>query len=248
MKKLIYLFILGIGFTSCSVESLDSTENLLTADASAKLKASNTSSMVFLDNVCASEETIITVNFDQKTNPQGKNLPTNVKVDLMVDGEWVDIYRNNVNDVTSVSIEYTFEVAKDYTLRYSAEEGKWNANQILTVKNCCIESFTYLDNADGTYTFTYKVGEDMEGAVLVFTFAQGSYVSGLSGDFSQNGNNGQTYKATMNLKKCDVLKYTLTLKADCNGQSKSSNVWTDFKVNNVSKKANEEDKFVASCN
>ena len=35
MKKLIYLFILAIGFTSCSVESIDSTENLLTADLKA---------------------------------------------------------------------------------------------------------------------------------------------------------------------------------------------------------------------
>ena len=36
MKKLIYLFILAIGFTSCSVESIDSTENLLVADLKAK--------------------------------------------------------------------------------------------------------------------------------------------------------------------------------------------------------------------
>jgi hypothetical protein len=33
MKKLIYVAFLAIGITGCSVESLDSTDNLLTADA-----------------------------------------------------------------------------------------------------------------------------------------------------------------------------------------------------------------------
>ncbi len=247
MKKIYYLIFLAIGVSGCSVESLDSTENLLTADASAKIKVANTSTMIFLESVCAGEETLITVNFDQKTNPQGKNLPTNVKVDLLVDGEWTDIYRNNVNDVTSISFNYTFEVAKDYTLRFSAEEGPWNANQILTVNQCCTESFSYIDNKDGTYIFTYTVGEDMEAAELVFTFAQGAYLSGLIEDFSQNGNNGQTYKAIMDLQKCDVLEYTITLQANCNGNSAKSNVWTDFKVNDDSKKNDNTPTLTQSC-
>lgn len=41
MKKILYLFILGIGFTSCSVDSIDSSENLLTADAKFKANAAN---------------------------------------------------------------------------------------------------------------------------------------------------------------------------------------------------------------
>ncbi len=247
MKKIYYLIFLAIGLSGCSVESLDSTEEFTTADASAKIKVANTSTMVFLESVCAGEETLITVNFNQKTNSQGKNLPTNVKVDLLVDGEWTDIYRNNVNDLTSISFNYTFEVAKEYTLRFSAEEGPWNANQILTVNECCTESFSYIDNENGTYIFTYQVGEVMDDAELVFTFAQSAYVSGLSEDFSQNGQNGQTYKATMDLQKCDVLEYTITLQANCSGNSPNSNVWTDFKVNDVSKKNTNTPTLVQSC-
>ena len=232
--------------TGCSVESMDS-EELLTADA--KYLLASTSEMVFLENVCAGEETVITVNFSQRTNPQGKNLPTNIKVELKVDGVWTEIYQANLNDVTTTSFNYTFADAADYSLKYSAENGPWIATQVLTVINCCDESFTYVDNRNGTYTFTYKVGEDMIGAEVVFTFAQGAYDAGLSNDFSQNGN-GQTYKAEMDLTKCDVLEYTITLIPNCsgNGNNQSSNVWTDFKVNDISKKADEDDKFTASCN
>ncbi len=247
MKKIYFYIFLALGISGCSVESIDSTENLLTADASAKIKTANTSSMVFLDNVCAGEETIITVNFDQKTNPQGRNLPTNVKVDLMVNGEWKDIYRNTVNNVLSVSFNYTFEVAKEYTLRFSAEEGPWNPNQTLSVTDCCMESFSYVNHENRTYTFTYVVGENMPNAEVVFTFAQSAYISGLSEDFSQNGLNGQTYQARMDLQKCDVLEYTIALQANCNGNSPNSNVWTDFKVNDVSKKNENTPNIVQNC-
>lgn len=133
MKKIIFLSLLAIGMTGCSVESMDS-EELLTADA--KFKLASTCEMVFLENVCAGEETVITVNFSQRTNPQGKNLPTNIKVDLEVDGEWIDIYRANLNDVTTTSFKYTFTDATDYSLRYSAGTGQWNDVQILMVNDC----------------------------------------------------------------------------------------------------------------
>lgn len=248
MKKIYYLIFLAIGISGCSVESIDSTENLLTADASAKITVANTSSMVFAESVCAGEETMITVNFEQRTNTQGKNLPTNVKVHLLVGGEWIDIYENSVNDVTSVSFPYLFDDAMEYTLRYSAETGPWNANQMLNVTDCCTESFSYVDHENGTYTFTYVAGEDMPDAEVVFTFAQSAYKSGLSDDFSQNGN-GQTYKATMDLEKCDVLEYTITLQANCdgNGKNENSNVWTDFKVNDVSKKNENTPNLIQSC-
>src|SRR5690606_28947004 len=45
----------------------------------------------------------------------------------------------------------------------------------------CEESFDYVDNGDGTYTFTYVPAEDMEGANVVFTFPHGINVSGLEG-------------------------------------------------------------------
>jgi len=159
MKKIIYLLFLAVGITGCSVESIDS-EELLTADASASL-SENTSEMIFLEDVCAGEETLITVNFDQRTNKQGNNLPSNIKVEIFIAEEWVEIYGDNLNDVTTTSFLYTFEEAKDYNLRYSAETGPWNPTKTLTVTDCCFESFTYVDNMDGFYTFTYVSEEDL---------------------------------------------------------------------------------------
>ena len=247
MKKIYYLIFLAIGVSGCSVESIDSTENLLTADASAKIKAANTSTLVFLESVCAGEETLITVNFNQKTNTQGNNLPTNVKVDLMVDGEWTDIYRNNVNDVTSVSFNYTFDIAKDYTLRYSAEGGPWNPNQILTVVNCnsCEESFSYTSNENGSYTFTYIPAEDMDDAIVVFTFAQSVVASGY--DWPNWNGTSSTRTETMDLDACSVYKWTVFLSGDCSGNSPNSNIWTDFKVNEVSKKNDNTPNLTQSC-
>lgn len=112
----------------------------------------------------------------------------------------------------------------------------------------CEESFTYVDNGDKTYTFTYIPGEDMTGAELVFTFAQGTSVTGLSSDWTHNGHgNAQTHTRTMNLDECEVYVWTVGLDGTCSGNSQHSNVWTDFKVNTVSKKANPEDKFIQSC-
>jgi len=47
------LLFLAIGVTACSVESMDSTENLLTADA--KVKLASTTSIEFDETVCVGE-------------------------------------------------------------------------------------------------------------------------------------------------------------------------------------------------
>lgn len=110
----------------------------------------------------------------------------------------------------------------------------------------CEESFTSVDNGDKTYTFTYTPEVDMAGAELVFTFAQSAYVSGLPEGWAQAGQ-GQTMHATMDLTACEVYTWTVTLAANCSGGSGKSNVWTDFKVNDFSKKNNTEDKFIQNC-
>ena len=54
MKKIIYLFILGAGFSSCSVESLDSTDvPLLTADAKLKIQESTSTDFSTLEPISA---------------------------------------------------------------------------------------------------------------------------------------------------------------------------------------------------
>jgi hypothetical protein len=51
----------------------------------------------------------------------------------------------------------------------------------------------------------------------------------------------------MDLNACQTYTWTVTLTANCSGNAKQSNVWTDFKVNEVSKKNNPEDKFIQVC-
>tara|TARA_R100000935_G_scaffold57667_1_gene92154 strand:+ start:29 stop:745 length:717 start_codon:yes stop_codon:yes gene_type:complete len=237
MKKIYYLVFLAIGISGCSVESLDSTEVLFTADAKAKL--TEVQNFVVPAEICAGVDATFTFEA-----PVG----TNLQVQQFIAGEWVQVYQKGISTANPQNFNLLFEEMGDYSLRYKIGSGGFTETSV-TVLNCnvCDESFSYVDNTDGTYIFTYQVGEDMDEAELVFTFAQGAYLSGLSEDFSQNGQNGKTYKATMDLQKCDVLEYTITLQANCNGDSPDSNVWTDFKVNDVSKKNTNTPNLVQSC-
>ena len=97
----------------------------------------------------------------------------------------------------------------------------------------CEESFTYTDNGTNSYTFTYTPAEDMAEQLVVFTFAQGTVVVGLDETWSTNGS---TRQKTMSFIKCEPVSWTVTLTPDCSGHSGKSNVWTDFKVNDDSKK------------
>lgn len=107
----------------------------------------------------------------------------------------------------------------------------------------CEESFSYTENEDGSYTFTYKPDEDMADQLVVFTFAQGTVVVGLDETWSTNGS---TRQKTMSFTECETVSWTVTLTPDCSGNSGKSNVWTDFKVNDVSKKG-ELDNIVIEC-
>ena len=97
----------------------------------------------------------------------------------------------------------------------------------------CEEDFTYTDNGNNSYTFTYTPGEDMMDQLVVFTFAQGTVVTGLDDSWSTNG---ATRQKTMSFTECEPVSWTVTLTPDCHGHSGQSNVWTDFKVNDISKK------------
>ena len=86
MKKLIYLFILGIGFTSCSVESIDSTENLVVADLKGKVQSVATitpSSGV----LCAGEVLTFTLNVSTTKTTQVQQLDAY--------GIWQQVFKSN---------------------------------------------------------------------------------------------------------------------------------------------------------
>ncbi|HSP40312.1 MAG TPA: hypothetical protein VLN46_02690 [Gillisia sp.] len=247
MKKLIYLFILAIGFTSCSVESMDSTENLLTADMKIKIQQVDKSMTLLDSEICEEDAPSFVVNFPQNENGQGK---TDVKIQIETSpgsGVWESFMDETYYDAGPKTITANNALAKGtYSYRASIGSGGFNYYATLNVVPCgCEESFSYVDNEDGSYTFTYIPAEDMLGAEVVFTFAQGVEVNGLDDSWSTNG---VTRQSEMNLEACEEYSWTITLTANCSGKSGQSNVWTDFKVNDHSKKDHSEDKFTVNCN
>lgn len=235
MKKVIYLFILGIGFTGCSIESLDSAEDMLTLDAKAKQQAEQNGKFVVPELICAGEPAEF--YFEAPVN-------TNLQVQQLNNGEWVQVYQISKSTSNPQIFELTFAAAGDYQLRYKIGSGGFTEIKV-TVQNCgCEESFSYTDNGDGTYAFTYIPEEDMEAAELVFTFAQGLAVSGLA-DWDKAG---VTMQKVMDLKACTTYSWTVELDADCKGRGQqTANLWTDFKVNDESKKG-ELANIVKACN
>ena len=124
------------------------------------------------------------------------------------------------------------------------EDFSSRAYHLFGVCQGCEESFTYVDNEDNTYTFTYTPAEDMTNVLVVFTFAQATAVSGFDGTWTFAG---QTVQKYMDFTTCQEYIWNITLEKDCNAGAPNNNVWTDFKVDGVSKKANPEDKFTQPC-
>jgi len=173
---------------------------------------------------------------------------TNLQVQQLIAGEWVQVYLKSSSTSVNTCFPLTFATAGTYQLRYKIGGGGFSDPVTVTVTNCgCDEEFTYVDNGDETYTFTYIPDADAIGALVEFTFAQGVAVNGLSTNFTQNGGVSSVWSATMNLNECETYIWTVTLDANCSGNSPQSNVWTDFKVNSVSKKLDLEDKFTQPC-
>lgn len=155
-------------------------------------------------------------------------------------------YSTEKFDYTSVKCGDTFS----YNLKEVSNGANGTLNETLTqLAYCsedCEESFSYVDNGDNAaYVFTYIPSEDMSAAALVFTFAQGVAASatGLDGWAT----NGSTRQITMDLVACQEYTWTVDLTPDCSGSSANSNVWTDFKVNTVSKKGTLSN-ITESCN
>ncbi|MGE5395256.1 MAG: hypothetical protein ACM3P1_10960 [Candidatus Saccharibacteria bacterium] len=97
----------------------------------------------------------------------------------------------------------------------------------------CEESFTYTNNGNNSYTFTYTPDEDMIDQTVVFTFPQAKTVLGLDESWETKG---ATRQKTMSFTECEPVSWTLTFTPDCAGHSGQSNVWTDFTIGGVPKK------------
>uniref|UniRef100_UPI003216DEB8 hypothetical protein n=1 Tax=uncultured Draconibacterium sp. TaxID=1573823 RepID=UPI003216DEB8 len=115
----------------------------------------------------------------------------------------------------------------------------------------CDESFSYVDNQDGTLTFTYIPAEDMTDVNVVFTFPQVEYITFLSGyeyeSFVRPGNgNAQNMQADLSFDACVEYTWTIQL-VDCTAANATANGWTDFKVDDISKKNENTPNFTYTC-
>lgn len=116
----------------------------------------------------------------------------------------------------------------------------------------CEESFSYKENQDGSYTFTYISTESIEGAEVKLTCPHIADFEAVDGK-QYEVNPGQSKGAptvltwTGDIEACTEITFELAFTADCE-QTKSgnANIFTDFKVNGESKKG-ESENIVYQC-
>ena len=253
-----------MGVTACSVEPIDSTENLLTADAQNQVQEVEKSMNFLASEICDDETPVFVFNFPQNQNGH-HNADTKIKIQIETfpgSGNW-----ESFEDLTYTGAgpeEYTYndemlEVGT-YSFRVKIGKGGFEYAATLNVVECpdCEESFSYKwSNYAYTYnggynyythfyTFSYTPAVDMVDASLVFIFGQYNLDSGL--DSSWSGDN-ETMQKTMSLEACTTYEWTVGLAKDCSiGSAWSlSPVWTDFKVNGDSKKNSATPNIDARC-
>ncbi len=136
MKKLTYLLFLAIGVTACSVESIDSTENLLTADAKFKVQEVEKSMTLLNETICEGEAPVFVLTFPQNTIGQGK---TDVKIQVeTTTGEWVSF--KDLTYYDGGTKNYTYDgnllLFGTYNFRASIGSGGFDYKATLEVDDC----------------------------------------------------------------------------------------------------------------
>lgn len=253
MKKLLSVIILGAGIIGCSVEPIDSSEQLLTADGKIKLQQVETSMSLEVEEICFGDQPTFVFEFPQNYNGPHET-DTRIKIQIETypgSEEWVEFADLSYEGAGPENYTYDGALFEEgnYSFRanFLGQGGGPGHNVLLEVVDCteCEETFSYIDNEDGTYTFTYIPAEDMSDAEVVFTFAQGVSVSGLE-DWGQNG---VTKQNSMTFEACEEYVWTVGLETNCKGVGQpNANLWTDFKINYESKKNEATPNIVQSCN
>jgi len=226
MKKLYYLLsvltIFLVTFISCEKDLIES-EKVLNSQENSRVSGT----FIIPELICTGEPSEFCFNAPKGTILQAKQWDDNT-------GDWVQVFHTAKSEYDLMCFSLQFDVAGDYPLRYQIGPGRF-AQTTISVENCndCEESFSYLKHRGGAYTFTYTPSENTRNALVVFTFAQSVAITGLDKTWS---NNGQTMQKEMDLIACKTYNWTLKMTKDCNAGTPNNNVWTDFKVDNISKK------------
>lgn len=118
----------------------------------------------------------------------------------------------------------------------------------------CDESFSYKTNDNLTVVFTYKSNVNIDGAEIKLTCP---HITGFTSNddktYTVNNTGNQTVLSwTGSIEACTTITFDLTFTPDCIYNENSEkwntpNIWTDFKVNEVSKKTVTPPLVGASC-
>jgi len=209
----------AVVFVGCSKNELTPYPVMDSVLSASEVPGEGSSGPLSWTGACAGEDLVLTL--------VGSG---NKQIQQLIDGEWVQVAQVASGSAPLVGTVTNVQ-SGDYYFRYKVGSGGFSAAVAVTVVNCnCSESFSYSVDGDAV-TFTYVPDEDYTDANLVFTFAQGVAVGG---DLAGWSSNGVTKQKTMSLTACTTYTWTVTL--DCAAMPGATNKWTDFKVNDDSKK------------
>lgn len=197
------------------------------------------------------------------SNPAGCANST-VNIQQFVNGQWVTVVGNVTNIANSAS--YTFTPTEPSTVA----ECKYQFRAIFTpgcdcdydaansdalcievLPDDCLESFTYSTTDNKTVVFTYTSPVDINGAVIKLT---DPHITGYTANDGKsytvnNPNNPTVLTWTGNITKCVPITFSITYTPDCSQNNAGfANVWTDFKVNDISKKNSATPNIKFNCN
>ncbi|MCP9201130.1 hypothetical protein MKO06_14525 [Gramella sp. GC03-9] len=192
MKKIIYLMALVVGLSGCSVESIDSGEEIISADArggnnpQTQEEEENDVPVLFSPNeTCAGEVTEFCLSFPQATAGRN-NKESQVLIDVKVMGDnpeteeieedyYEELFRGKGD--TQACFEYTFEIGT-YDIRYMvAGESKWTEDSII-VSSCsdCTNEMTADLTCDETRVLNISFTAEEAGPIVI----QGGLTNGTT--------------------------------------------------------------------
>lgn len=170
MKKITYLLFLTLGVTACSVESIDSTENLTVADA--KISVQNTVTINAPEGVlCADEVLSFRVNV---------NTASNFQVQQLINGEWEQVYLANQGQSGSGSFDVVLAEGDNFFRHTNQGSGSnWVTYSTAFVGiNCvaCENSLVTDLNCGETNTLTATFTAEEAGPIVI----QGGLTNGTT--------------------------------------------------------------------
>lgn len=234
--------LLGLLFNSCEKEDSAADElafSLKKAKTEDSVQSQSVgSSFLYAKEACVGVPHKFVINAEPGKNEQIQMETT--------DGDWVQIGQISKTTEASMTYEYTFDSPGYYQLRYKAGGHGFTKGYFISVSEClgCVESFSYTVNDDLNVVFSYTSAVDVLGAVVKLTCPHIQTTDGFTSDDGKvyevnNTGNNTVLSWTGDLAACQKITFYLTLIPDCSKKNNGNGevtLWTDFKVNEESKK------------